>query len=280
LRYLEQNAAATWREAVAASANERQEAYAWLFKPGRKGGQDSRIRGILEEDAFRKIHAAWKRLGYPFDSLVPSYATSIGSSADRPAALADLMGIIVNDGVRVPATRMTRLHFARGTPYEIVLEARKPVPERVLPVEVARVVREGVIDVVENGTARRGFQAFKRTDGTYIPLGGKTGTGDHRYETFGPGGRLMESRVVNRTATFVFLLGDRFFGTISCHVPGPEAARYAFTSSLPVQLLDALAPALMPLVDRGAPVAPVPETTSASSRAEERRLPGTNGDPG
>jgi hypothetical protein len=33
---------------------------------------------------------------------VPSYATAIGSSADRPLALAELMGIIVNDGQRRP----------------------------------------------------------------------------------------------------------------------------------------------------------------------------------
>lgn len=250
LNYLEGHPDATWHDAVTASTKERQDVYAWLFKPSKREGQDKRIREILEEDAFKKIHAAWKRLGYPFDSLVPSYATAIGSSADRPAALADLMGIIVNDGVRMPAVRMTRLHFAQGMPYEVVFEARRPVPERVLPAEVARIARAAVIDVVENGTARRGYQAFKRADGSSIPLGGKTGTGDHRYETYAPGGRLLESRVMNRTATFVFLIGDRFFGTISCHVPGPEAARYVFTSSLPVQLVKSLAPALMPLVDR------------------------------
>ncbi len=225
LNYMESHPDATWQDAVTASTEERQQVYAWLFKPSKREGQDKRIREILEEDAFKKIHAAWQRVGYPFDSLVPSYATAIGSSADRPAALADLMGIIVNDGVRMPAVRMTRLHFARAMPYEVVFEARSPVSQRVLPAEVARVVRAGVIDVVESGTARRGYQAFKREDGSFIPLGGKTGTGDHRYETYAPGGRLLESRVVNRTATFVFLIGDRFFGTISCHVPGPEAAR-------------------------------------------------------
>jgi membrane peptidoglycan carboxypeptidase len=279
LNYLESRPDATWHDAVAASAKERQEVYAWLFKPSKREGQDKRIREILEEDAFKKIHAAWQRLGYPFDSLVPSYATAIGSSADRPAALADLMGIIVNDGVQMPAVRMTRLHFAQGMPYEVIFDARKPVPQRVLPAEVARVVRAGVIDVVENGTARRGYQAFKRADGSAIPLGGKTGTGDHRYETYAPGGRLLESRVVNRTATFVFLIGDRFFGTISCHVPGPEAARYVFTSSLPVQLVKSLAPALTPLVDR-APAADGawPPASAASSKGTEAAYPPAAGD--
>ena len=34
-------------------------------------------------------------MGYPFASLTPSLATAIGSSGDRPAALAELMGIIL-----------------------------------------------------------------------------------------------------------------------------------------------------------------------------------------
>ena len=41
-------------------------------------------------------------LGYPFGALVPSYATAIGVSGDRPAALAELMGIIVNGGATPP----------------------------------------------------------------------------------------------------------------------------------------------------------------------------------
>jgi len=67
--------------------------------------------------AFKEIHKGWKKLGYPFDHLVPSYATAIGSSADRPAALAELMGII-NDGVQMPAIKISSFHFAKNTPYE------------------------------------------------------------------------------------------------------------------------------------------------------------------
>jgi hypothetical protein len=79
-------------------------------------------------------------------------------------------------------------------------------------------------------------------------LGGKTGTGDHRFETYNRQGLLIESRVVNRAATFVFLIGDRFFGTITAYVPGAGAARYDFTSALPVQILARLAPELLPIV--------------------------------
>jgi hypothetical protein len=56
--------------------------------------------------------------------------------------------------------------------------------------------------------------------------------------------------VVSRAATFVFFLGDRFFGVVTAYVTGPEAARYHFTSALPVQVLKGLAPSLMPYLAR------------------------------
>jgi len=58
-------------------------------------GQDNRIRTLLEQDAFQRIARRWQRLGYPFDSLTPSYATAIGASGDRPAALAEKAGQLV-----------------------------------------------------------------------------------------------------------------------------------------------------------------------------------------
>jgi len=56
---------------------------------------------------------------------------------------------------------------------------------------------------------------------------------------------------VNRTATFAFYIGDRFFGTMTAFVHGPEADNYRFTSALPAQLLKSIAPALQPLIDPG-----------------------------
>jgi len=86
-------------------------------------------------------------------------------------------------------------------------------------------------------------------------VGGKTGTGDHRFDTYAPGRRLIESRVVNRAATFVFHVDDRFFGVVTAWVPGREAARYQFTSALPVKLLGTLLPALGPVLDAPPPAA-------------------------
>ncbi len=247
--YLQTHRGPSWREVVESSAAARQEAYRWLFETRSQSKQNTRIRIMIEEEAFDLVHQSWQHLGYPFDSFVPSYASAIGSSADRPAALAALVGIIANDGLRIPTRRLEYLCFARGTPFETNFSHRPARGERVLPAEVTRALRGALIDVVEHGTARGCHGAFRRADGSVIPVGGKTGTGDHRYETVGRGGKLIESRVVSRAATLVFLIGDRHFGAITAVVPGPEAADYAFTSSLPTHLLAAMAPELMSLVD-------------------------------
>lgn len=224
--------------------------YEWLFKTHRKHAQDRRIAGLLEVEGFLEVHRQWKRMGYPFESLTPSYASALGASADRPAALAELMGIIVNGGVRKPSQRINSLHFAAGTPYETLLKrSSHGAGEQVLAPEVARVVADAVRDVVAQGTAKRARAAFVGRDGTNIPVGGKTGTGDQRFDTYGAGGRLVSSRVVNRSATFVFNIDERFFGTLIAYVPGGQAANYDFTSGLPVQLLKVLAPKLMPLIN-------------------------------
>ncbi len=248
--YLRQHEGATLSQMVAASEKERQQVYQWLFKTHRKHAQDNRIAGLLEVEGFLEIHKQWKKMGYPFDSLVPSYATTLGASADRPAALAELMGIIVNGGVRKASQRIDSLHFAAGTPYETMLK-RSPshVNERVLAPEVARVVADAIREVVSDGTARRVKKAFIKADGTIIPVGGKTGTGDQRFDVYGAHGRLIESRFVNRSATFVFNIGERFFGSMTAYVRGPQAKNYDFTSALPVQLLSVLAPTLMPLIE-------------------------------
>lgn len=250
--HLRSNPKATLRETLAASAGERQAVYQWLFKTRHKGAQDARIRNLLELDAFAEIHQAWRRLGYPFEALTPSYATALGASGDRPASLAELMGIIVNRGLRLPVTRASALQFARGTPYETHFEARPPKAEPVLQPEVAEVVRRALIGVVDNGTAKRLKGTLLHRDGSPVEIGGKTGTGDHRFDTYGRGGKLLSSRVVNRSATLVFLIGDRYFGTMMAYVHEPFAANYKFTSAMPSQLLKVLTPVLQPLVDGGA----------------------------
>jgi membrane peptidoglycan carboxypeptidase len=231
----------------------RLEVYNWLFNTSRKNVQDIRIRSLLEVEAFEGLLRDWKRLGYPFDNLTPSYASAIGSSGDRPAALADLMGILVNDGVRMPMVNLSGLHFAVNTPYETRLSLKPAAGERLMPAEVAQTVRRALAQVVDSGTAARLAGALKDPAGKPLVIGGKTGTGDHRYERYGRGGHLLDSRVVNRTATFVFYLGDKHFGTLTALVPGEEAGQFGFTSSLTAQILKTLLPQLQPHLNLRSP---------------------------
>jgi hypothetical protein len=82
-----------------------------------------------------------------------------------------------------------------------------------------------------------------------VPLGGKTGSGDNRYETFAADGTLLTSRPINRTASFVFFLGERHYGVITAYVDGESAGEYRFTSALALQAFKMLAPAVEPLLD-------------------------------
>ncbi|HEV2300395.1 MAG TPA: transglycosylase domain-containing protein [Stellaceae bacterium] len=246
--YLEAHPHASRADVMQASAGVREEAYGWLFNAKNPQKQTFRIRELLEEKAFGRVLQDWRWQGYPFNHLIPSYATAIGSSGDRPRALADLMGVIMNDGVRVPTTDLRRLDFAAGTPYQIDLQAQ-PGRQRVLSREVAQTVRKALSTVVSGGTAVAVRGVYHAANGAPLAVGGKTGTGDNRFDTWGPGRRLIAQRIVDRTATFVFYLGDRFFGTITAYVPGAVAGQYHFSSALAVHVMRALEPALAPLID-------------------------------
>jgi len=239
--YLYHHPNADYEEVYQKSKSAKLDAYRWLFRTSRKSKQDKRIRIILEQDAFDSIHKAWQRLGYPFKKLVPSYATAIGSSADRPEALAEIMGIIINEGVHKPAYLIHEITFAADTPYETHFVRKPAKAKRVLHSEIALIIKKALFNVVEKGTAKRVYQAFFNDEGTRLPVGGKTGTGDNQHKKLDPDGMVISSKVINRTATFAFIIGDRFFGNITAYVPGPQAGEYSFTSSLPVALLKNLA---------------------------------------
>ncbi|EGH11527.1 MULTISPECIES: transglycosylase domain-containing protein [Pseudomonas syringae group] len=247
--YLLKHPDAQFKDAAAASRFERQEVYGWLFKSRHKGARDSRVRTMMEVEAFLDIEQRWQRVGYPFDHLVPSLATAIGSSGDRPAALAELIGIIQNDGIRLPPVRIDSLHFAADTPYDTELTINPELGQRVLPSEVATAMREALSQVVDGGTAKRVQGTFKMQDGSVLAMGGKTGTGDNRIESIGAGGRILSSRAINRTATFVFYIGDNHFGALTAFVPGRAAEGFRFTSALPVQVLKGMAPILTPYLE-------------------------------
>jgi cell division protein FtsI/penicillin-binding protein 2 len=164
--------------------------------------------------------------------------------------LAELMGVLVNDGVRFPSIRFDSLHFASATPYETLMTKKAEQGERIFPAEVARVARHAAAGVVDGGTASRLHDVYTDSAGKPLMVGGKTGTGDHRKQVWGERGRLLESKFISRAATFVFYLGDRFYGVITAYVEGPNAGKYHFTSSLPVQIIKYLKPTLSPLLNK------------------------------
>ena len=247
--YLQNNPHASRRVIMEVSRPVRVESYAWLFNPHLRRAQDNRIRIMLEADAFVHIQKRWARLGYPFQRLVPSLATAIGSSADRPGALAELIGIILNDGMRRPTQRFESLEFAGDTPFATTLVHSGDAQDRqVMDLSVARTIKGIMTEVADGGTARRIKGVYVDAAGQPLVVGGKTGTGDQRYDEFGTGGRLISSRTVNRTGTFVFYIGDRFFGAITAHVAGDDAGDYTFSSALAVQMLKSLAPILQPMI--------------------------------
>ncbi|HKY08854.1 MAG TPA: transglycosylase domain-containing protein [Candidatus Binatia bacterium] len=259
-----------WEKLYAASAEARRVGSAWLLENRNRRAQDLRLRIRMEKDAFNRMAPYWQKLGFPFKTMVPTYATAIGSSSDRPVALAELVGILVNDGVRRPSVSLTDVHFAAGTPYETVLERLPETGQQVLDPEVARTVRTAMATVVEQGTARRLNGVFKTADGKVLTVGGKTGSGDNRFETFSRSGAVITSRATNRTATFVFYIGERYFGVITAYVQGREADNYRFTSGLPVSLLKLMAPTLLAKLQ--APAAAPPAAGSAPEKPRAKQI--------
>jgi membrane peptidoglycan carboxypeptidase len=239
---LARDSSASFEDLVAQSQYVRAECQKWLFDPKHRRAQDTRLRIRIERDAFAQMTVDWQRLGFPFGHLVPSYATAIGSSADRPEALARLMGIIVGDGTERPTRFIQKLRFGPGTPYETVFEPTPLEQPRVMSQSVARTLKSALAGVVERGTAHRVEGIFQDASGDTLEVGGKTGSGDNRVDAVTREGYRAHSRAINRTATFAFYVGDRCYGVVTASVSGPAAAGYGFTSALPLEMLRRLAP--------------------------------------
>ena len=251
--YLLQNDRPNFADAINASASQRQEIYRWLNRTRARNARDSRVRSMLEVEAFAELHRRWHRLGFPFEHLVPSLATALGSSGDRPAALAEFMGIIMNGGERIAPRRIRRLVFAANTPYETHVTNMPSPAETVMHREVAQALKSALADVVTRGTGRRLRGAYRMANGSELNLGGKTGTGDNRLVSTA-GGQRITGRALSRTATFVFYLGDNHFGTLTAFVVGDKAEQYRFTSALPTQVLRGMAPILEPYIQQATAV--------------------------
>ena len=125
--------------------------------------------------------------------------------------------------MRYPVVRIEQLHFAQATPFETLLTRQPAAGQRVASPLITKLVRQEMIGVVENGTGRRLRGGIRLPGGRVLPIGGKTGTGDNRSHEFEISGKPLGSRVVNRTAAFVFFIGDRFYGTVLAFVADRSA---------------------------------------------------------
>ncbi len=249
LNYLRVYPDATLAQVQQHSRDARLYTYRWLFKTRYHATQDRRIRHMIELKTYAAIGRSWRALGYPFDYITPSFASAIGAAGDRPSALAYLIGLVSSDGEKLPTHSFASLDFARGTPYETRFVHATRAPQPLISQEIARVVRELLTSVVQGGTGKRLADGMTFSDGRTLEVYGKTGTGDQRFNVYAKGARMIESRKVNRCATFVFVIGDRYYGAITAWAHEPYAARYTFTSAMAVQLLKSMTPVLQPLLD-------------------------------
>ena len=224
LNYLRAHPAASLADVQRESRDARFYTYSWLYKTRYHATQDRRIRRMVELRAYAEITKSWRALGYPFAEVTPSYAAAIGASGDQPDALAKLIGLIANGGQKAPTETITRLDFAKGTPYETRFVRAAAQPQPMLSPEIVNVAHTLLRDVVLNGTARRLAGGFTLPDGKTLDVYGKTGRATSASTSM-RGARLIESRKVNRSGTFVFVLGDRFFGVLTATAHEPYAAR-------------------------------------------------------
>ena len=245
-----ENPAATWTELRRGAVNLAPEIYTWLKKSNNERLKTRHVYTMLEQDAFVELQKNWKAKGFPFQRLIPSFATAIGVSGDTPSALASLMGVVVNAGKRLPNAEFTRVSLGKDTPYERNYTFAPDRTETVLDPQIAAIVKENLENVVQNGTGRRAKKAITFSNGLSWPVGGKTGTGDNRIEYMDEHGRVTISTARNRTATFVFTFGDKYYGSIVAYAPGEESEKEDFTSSLPVQAFKQIMGEITPILEQ------------------------------
>lgn len=241
--YLDVYPNASWSDILFDSRHMRMASYDWLRSKSGTQRQERDILTMLERDAFRDhIYPYWKRQGFPFDTMTPTLASALGSSGDRPSALADLMGAIHNDGMLLPTKRIESITIGRSTPFETRLSPSFHGGRRAMRPEVAETALHAVHEVVSSGTARRLKGSIYKSNGEEVLIAAKTGTGDNRLDVHNAQGALIRSDAKNRTATLIFGIGENFYGTITAYVSSQNSNvdHFQFTSSLVVQGLKSL----------------------------------------
>ncbi|MAI60885.1 MAG: hypothetical protein CBB87_00160 [Micavibrio sp. TMED27] len=239
--------------------------------------QNRRIQQVVEMRAFEIIHKSWERQGFPFNKMVSSLASVLGSSADRPKATAELLGIMQNNGQKLQTRAFNKIHLAKDTPYEQIFEAVASQPEQVVSPEIAQIAFEAAQGVVEHGTAMNAKDSVSLSDKRKLTIAGKTGTHDGEARRRNPVTGKLETVKDDRFGVFTFAIGDYHFGTITIAVLDQKAEDHKFTSSFNVQLFKKLAPMLRPVLDSAYGISPE-ETKCVREAAEYAMSLGLNYD--
>ena len=194
--------------------------------------QNTRIRILLEQDAFARIYENWNRSA--FRSASGAVARHRDRLLRRPAGgarRADGDHRMAAFGCRPP--RSSSCGSPRARPMRPISAPSSHPSASCRP--KSRTVQRALTGVVTNGTARRITRLY-RADGR-SSVGGKTGTGDNRFERFsaGRGADLVEGgqphrhlRVLSRRP--LLRHGYRLCGR-------DDADRFDFTSAIAVQFL-------------------------------------------
>ncbi len=216
-------------QALEASTDVRQQVYSWLFKgnmlqAGRAHQDPARRAGQLSG----RVLDNWRALGYPFGHLVPSLGTRAGCLR-RPAGCARRA-----DGHHpqrrcssCPASRSSRLPLPRYAVRNDAGAQRRSGARHGPRRGGADPAPRMLTGVVDDGTASRLHGAYLTADGSALPVGGKTAPGT----TVSTGSRLAAGLSASRAIEphprpSIFFLGDRYFGTVTAYVPGPESGAF------------------------------------------------------
>ena len=173
------------KNSMPTAAKARRVGSAWLLNERARRAQDLRLRIRMEKDAFQPHDALLAKARISLQNLGANLRHRdrqfVGSA--RGAG-----GIGRHFGQRrraPPGVKPDQSPFRRRTRLMKRARTRPGVQgERVLAAGGRPHHAQSHGDVVEQGTARRLNGVFKLSDGEVFTVGGKTGSGDNRFETF------------------------------------------------------------------------------------------------
>ena len=291
-----------------ATEAERTASYEWLLaprrkidpatgiaqiKPGTMKGRNKRVFNELQKEAFEKhLYRDLVAMGYSFPPDNPSYAWVLGSAPNTMANLATFLNLIQHDGIKYPNRTIVKGEYAVGvkTFYRQMLPANSD-GERVLPVEIAQVMKQVLEGTAENGTMTSIRHVLE--DGYYkggklkietprYLIGGKTGTSRNQIFTLGKGGSKSDAISTSLTGTAIIIITDTVTGkkyvcVTTAYVEGQKSAKHHFNSGIALKVFQNLAPVIKEMIEKPSlvpSVAPVLNSAASPATVQPQQSPG------